>query len=156
MGQVVQDAAYLVTVPHVVPEVPALFKDPVIAYMVDVFTRPIPLRADVLVNVSDRLETIVAMLACHRSQVFEWLPYEEGILDRVPADQQERLAWLRWWFLDKARPRLERFHGEIQSTFGPARAAAIEVVEVYELSEYGRRSDAALRERLFPTGRSVG
>ncbi len=41
VGQVVQDASYMVTVPHVCPEVPALRRDPVVAYVSDVFTRPI-------------------------------------------------------------------------------------------------------------------
>ncbi|HUG90842.1 MAG TPA: PIG-L family deacetylase, partial [Planctomycetaceae bacterium] len=39
VGQAVQDASYMVTVPPVVPHVPALRRDPVVAYMSDLFTR---------------------------------------------------------------------------------------------------------------------
>ncbi len=39
VGQAVQDASYLVTVPKIAPEVPALARDPVVAYMPDLFTR---------------------------------------------------------------------------------------------------------------------
>src|SRR5438874_288590 len=39
-SQLVQDAAYMVTVPPVVPEVPHLEKNPVIAYLPDEFEKP--------------------------------------------------------------------------------------------------------------------
>ncbi|HID77092.1 MAG TPA: PIG-L family deacetylase, partial [Planctomycetaceae bacterium] len=47
-GQLVQDATYLVTVPNVLPDTPALRRDPVVAYMADLFTTPCPLRPDVV------------------------------------------------------------------------------------------------------------
>jgi LmbE family N-acetylglucosaminyl deacetylase len=84
VGQAVQDASFLVTVPLVVPKVPALRRDPVVAYMADLFTRPCPLRADVVLDITDRIDGIVKMLACHRSQVFEWLPYNQQMEDQVP------------------------------------------------------------------------
>ena len=40
VGLAVQDASYLVTVPHICPRQPALAADPVVAYMTDLFTRP--------------------------------------------------------------------------------------------------------------------
>ena len=88
VGQLVQDASYLVTVPNVLRDVPALRKDPAVAYMADTFSKPNRMTADVVLDVTDRLDTIVAMLACHRSQVFEWLAYEEGLLGEVPADDE--------------------------------------------------------------------
>ena len=85
VGQLVQDASYLVTVPNVLREVPALRNDPVVAYMADLFAKPSPLTPDVVLDVTDRIATIVAMLACHRTQVFEWLPFGQGVLQEVPA-----------------------------------------------------------------------
>ncbi len=67
-GHVVRDASYLVTVPAIVPEAPILRHAPVIAYLPDRFTRPNALRGDVVIDVERELETIVDMLACHRSQ----------------------------------------------------------------------------------------
>jgi N-acetylglucosamine malate deacetylase 1 len=149
-GQLVQDASYLVTVPGVVRDVPPLHRDPVVAYMPDLFTRPCPLRADVALDVTDRLEAIVRMLACHRSQVFEWLAYEEDILDTVPADDREKLVWLRGWYLRHVGPRVERFEDELVAAYGLQRAGRIEAAEVYELSEYAGKADAEALERLFP------
>jgi LmbE family N-acetylglucosaminyl deacetylase len=154
-GQAVQDAAYMVTVPGVLPDIAAMRRNPVIAYLPDLFRRPYPLTPDVVIDVTDQVDTMVRMLACQRSQVFEWLPYEEGILDQVPADEGERLVWLRQWFAQHVRPRADRFRRELISMFGAERGGEIEFVEVFEISEYGRQIDAQTRSLLFP-GVGVG
>ncbi len=148
-GQVVQDASFMVRVPRIVPEVPALQRDPVVAFMSDPFTKPSPLKADVVLDVTAQVDTIVAMLASHRSQVFEWLPWLEGILDRVPGDDQGRRTWLRGWFAAKVRQRADRCRAELIAAYGEARGRRIGFAEVYEISEYGSPLDAAARERLF-------
>ncbi len=155
-GQVVQDASYLVTVPNVLPDVPALRKDPVVAYMADTFSKPNRMTADVVLDVTDRLDTIIAMLACHRTQVFEWLPYEEGVLSEVPADDTGKLVWLRGWYVKHMRQRLQWFRRELCAAFGPQRGAEIEAAEVYEISEYASRPDDVRRQQLFPTGHCLG
>lgn len=146
----VQDASYMVTVPAIVPEVPFLRKDPVVAYMPDHFTRPQPLRADVVVDVSDRLDTIIELLACHESQVFEWLPFNRGILDEVPLDRRERLAWLERWYLEFKRPFTARYSDEILATYGPAESRGVTLVDVLEISEYATQLGGDSRRRLFP------
>jgi LmbE family N-acetylglucosaminyl deacetylase len=156
VGQSVQDASYLVTVPHVVPEIPALRKDPVVAYMPDLFTRPARMQPDILLDISEDLDTIVSMLACHASQVFEWLAYEEGLLETVPADDSERLVWLRDWYSRHVRPRSDHFRPEIINVFGEQQSPSNEFIEAFEISEYARRADEDLCRDLFPGGRLVG
>jgi N-acetylglucosamine malate deacetylase 1 len=151
-GQAVQDASFLVRVPLVVPEVPALRYDPVVAFMADLFTKPNPLAADVVIDITDRIDTIVAMLACHRSQVFEWLPWLGGVLDQVPLDEGARLAWLRQWYTDQVRPRADRYRKELIAAYGEHRGSQIKCAEVYEISEYGAPLDARARGRLFSCG----
>jgi LmbE family N-acetylglucosaminyl deacetylase len=155
VGQLVQDASYLVTVPNVLREVPALRKDPVVAYMADTFSKPCRMVPDAVLDATGRLDTIVAMLACHRSQVFEWLPYEEGVLGEVPADDAEKLVWLRGWYLKHARRRADWFRRELIAAFGPQRGAEIEAAEVYEISEYASRPKGDQRQRLFPTAKCL-
>ncbi|MEZ6073602.1 MAG: PIG-L family deacetylase [Pirellulales bacterium] len=151
VGQAVQDASYMVTVPLVVPEVPILERDPVVAYMVDLFTRPCPLRADVVLSVDDQLDSIVAMLACHESQVFEFLPYNHDRGLRVPTEMGPRLEWLRNWYLQLVAPRAERFRQQLVATLGESRAQEVRVVEAYEISEYAAALDESTRQRLFPS-----
>lgn len=150
VGQLVQDASYLVTVPNYLREVPALFRDPVVAYMADLFSRPCPMIADVVLEVTDQLDAITAMLACQRSQVFEWLPYEEGILETVPQDEAEKLTWLRAWYRRHMLPRAERFREDLIAAYGPQRGRRIELVEVFEISDYAAAADPSTRRRLFP------
>src|SRR5262249_14151366 len=50
-AQLVQDAAYLLTVPALCPDVPHLRRDPVIAYLSDEFTRPCPFEPTAVVDV---------------------------------------------------------------------------------------------------------
>ncbi|MBN2473627.1 MAG: PIG-L family deacetylase [Pirellulales bacterium] len=149
-GQVVQDATYLVTVPNFLPQIPALFREPVVAYMPDLFRRPSPMIADVVLDVTKRVDTIVAMLACQRSQVFEWLPYQEGILDTIPDDEAAKLVWLRQWYRKHMLPRAEHFRQDLIAAYGQQQGQRIEWVEVYEISDYAASADDAARSRLFP------
>jgi LmbE family N-acetylglucosaminyl deacetylase len=151
VGQAVQDASYMVTVPLVVPDVPILERDPVVAYMVDLFTRPIPFQADVVLDVDDQLDAIVAMLACHESQFFEFLPHNIDRSMVVPSDPSERTAWLRQWYLKLVSGRAERFRSELVAAYGETRARDIKVVEAYEISEYAASLDDTGRQRLFPS-----
>jgi N-acetylglucosamine malate deacetylase 1 len=149
-GHVVRDASYLVTVPAIEPEVPILPAAPVVAFLPDRFTRPNPLRGDVVVDVAAELDTILDMLACHESQVFEWLPFNQGVLDTVPQESVARRTWLRAWFSRYLRPQADRYRKELISTYGPVRGAEIDYAEAFEVSEYAAPLDATARRRLFP------
>ncbi|MCP4784028.1 MAG: PIG-L family deacetylase [Fuerstiella sp.] len=151
VGQCVQDASYMVTVPHVVPDVPALRKDPVVAYLPDLFTRPAPLRADVIMDISAQMQTVAKMLACHRSQVFEWLAYEADILHTVPDDESERLAWVESWAAGHIRLRADRLRDELVVRCGEIRGREIEFIEMFEISEYAQQPDQESFRQLFPS-----
>ncbi len=151
-GQLVQDATYLVTVPNVLrDDPPALSRDPVVAYMPDLFTKPCPLEADIVLDVTDQVDTIVRMLACHQTQVFEWLAFQEGLLQQVPADPQQRLEWLLGWYRRHSLPRANRFRADLIDAFGEQRGREIECCEVFELSQYAASADLPTRQRLFPS-----
>ncbi len=149
VGQVVQDASYMVTVPLVCPEVPILKRDPVVAYMPDLFTRPYPLVGDVVIDIAEQLETVTEMLACHVTQVFEFLPYNQGIVDQVPAGPDARRDWLAQWYGQIIRPRADRFRDQLIAQYGPEKGAAIEFAEAFEISEYAAPLTAETRRRLF-------
>lgn len=149
-SQLVQDAAYLVTVPAVVPDVPHLMRDPVIAYLPDDFQKPYPLRPDVAVDVGSVIGKIVDMLDCHKSQFYEWLAYNHGYADRLPADDKGRKEFL----LEQTRVRLRRqadkYRDLLIRLYGPERGAKIEYAEAFEGCEYGAPLDEEARKRLFP------
>jgi LmbE family N-acetylglucosaminyl deacetylase len=149
-SQLVQDAAYLVTVPPVVPDTPHLARDPVIAYMDDHFQKPYPFQPAVVVDIASVFERMVAMLDCHVSQFYEWLPYNAGYLEQVPAKNDERLRWLTAAIRAFVKKRAARYRDFLARSYGPERAAVMDCVEAFEACEYGAPLDAAARERLFP------
>jgi LmbE family N-acetylglucosaminyl deacetylase len=149
-SQLVQDAAYMVTVPAIVPEVPHLPGNPVIAYLPDDFQKPYPLEPAVVVDVGGVLDKIVAMLHCHTSQFYEWLPYNTGTLREVPAAEADRRAWLAEQIHERLRRRANHFRDLILDQYGLQRGAQVEYIEAFEACEYGAPLDDATRRRLFP------
>jgi len=145
-GILVQDAAYMVTVPNVVSDTPALAKNPVFLYFADRFTRPQPFRPDVVVAIDEVMEKKIEMLDAHVSQMYEWLPWHEEKLAEVPKDPAARKQWLAKRRPSRVPPEwkqaLEKWYG--------AKAAAVEHAEAFEIAEYGRRPDDAEIRKLFP------
>jgi hypothetical protein len=138
-----------VTVPLIAADVPHLRRDPVVAYMCDLFTRPSPFQPHVVRDIESRLDTIVQMLACHRCQVFEFLPYNQGIDAQVPVDEAERRRWLRDWFCRLIAGRADRFREAVCQQYGDA-GARMAWIEAFEISEYAAPASAEDIQRLFP------
>jgi LmbE family N-acetylglucosaminyl deacetylase len=149
VGLAVQDASYMVTVPHIVPDVPALRADPVVAYMTDLFTKPGPLQPDVILDVTLFVPEIVRMLACHACQFFDWLPYNMRVEDQLPGDEAGRRDWLHQLYLRRAQMVADRFREALVATYGAELGREIRSAEAYEISEYARQLDPATRQRLF-------
>jgi LmbE family N-acetylglucosaminyl deacetylase len=149
-GHVVRDACFTVTVPAIVPDTPALRRDPVVAYLGDEFMRPTELRPDVVIDVGPKLDVIIAMLACHESQLFEWLPYNERVEDQVPSDPAGRRQWVFDFYAGRLRANATRFQRRLVELYGESRAKEIHWVEAFEVSEYAAPLDEAARKRLFP------
>src|SRR6185295_8024378 len=80
----VQDSAFMVTVPFFCPDVPPLKKNPVFLYASDRFQRPNPFHADVAVDIGEVINLKYDALHCHVSQYYEWLAYNAGRLHEVP------------------------------------------------------------------------
>jgi LmbE family N-acetylglucosaminyl deacetylase len=140
VATLVRDACYMVRVPNVVPDAPALTDDPIVAHFADFFSLPTPFRADVVVDVEGVLETAMAMLDRHASQVYEWIPHTLGRSAEVPVDPAERRRWLPA-FYGLSRAVARRF------------APALRHAEAFEISEYGRKpTEAELDALFFRTG----
>jgi N-acetylglucosamine malate deacetylase 1 len=149
-GLLVQDASYLLTVPAVCPDAPHLPSMPVILYFSDAFKRPCPFEPHVVVDVEPEFDRLVAMLHCHQSQFYEWLPYNAGYLDQVPADDAARRPWLAERIGRRIRPLADRHRDRVVAAFGPERGGQVRYIEAFEVSEYGAPLDDAAWARLFP------
>ncbi len=152
-SQLVQDAAYLVTVPAIVPETPFLRHNPVIAYLPDAFAKPVPFQPTVAIDVGPVLDKIMAMLHCHASQFYEWLPFNRGASDQVPQGQDERRCWLREWYCPKLRKQADCYRDLLIEIYGREHGSAVEFAEGFEGCEYGAPLDEPAQRRLFPFAR---
>jgi N-acetylglucosamine malate deacetylase 1 len=149
-SQLVQDAAYMVTVPAVLPGTCHLSRNPLIMYLPDDFEKPYPFRPAVAVDVGPVLDRMVGMLHCHTSQFYEWLPYNTGVLDQVPAAAEARRAWLAEQVKARLRRQAVRCRDRLIACYGQERGSAVEFAEAFEPCEYGAAFDEAARRRLFP------
>jgi LmbE family N-acetylglucosaminyl deacetylase len=149
-GVLVQDASYMVIVPSLVRDTPALTRNPVFLYFSDRFTRPQPFHADIVVSIDDVAGKKIDMLDAHVSQFYEWLPWTEGQLEQVPKDAAERKKWL---LEGRKPPVLKSAKGEwaepLEKRYG-AQASKIRYVEAFEITEYGRQPSEEEIRRLFP------
>jgi LmbE family N-acetylglucosaminyl deacetylase len=149
VGQVVQDASYMLTVPNVVRDVPILRRDPIVGYLPDRFTKPTKLQADVVIDASEKLEKVVDMLACHESQLFEWLPFNHPEMGEPPTAPTARRVWLHNWVCERFKHLADLFRSELIDALGPERGEAVVYAQVFEISEYAAPLDLESRQRLF-------
>lgn len=150
VGVIVQDAAYTVTVPNVAPLTPHLERAPVVCYAWDGFRLPNPFECHVAIDTDDVFERKIDMAHCHVSQVYEWLPFNGGILDQVPTGDAER----REWYAPRLYGRFENVANSVRDTliefYGPERGKTIRTAEALMISEYGRRPAPEEIPVLFP------
>ncbi len=147
-GTLVLDAAYMVTVPRILPEVPHLDKNPVFLFMSDGFIHPEPFKADVCVDIDDVIDKKIDMYHQHTSQVYEWLPYNRGVLAEVPAGEKERREWLgRTW---STRSDAEPFRDKLIELYGKAKGSKTRYCEAFQDSGYGTPLTSENLKYYFP------
>jgi len=150
-GVLVQDAAYMVTVPFFCPEVPHLTKNPVFLYYPDNFQKPNPFTADIVVAIDSVCDQKLEALDKLVSQ------FHEGganggpeLMPADPAKQGERAKQVHNYFRNRQKGLTDRFRAQLADWYGPERAGQIQYAEAFEVCEYGRRPDRAALKRLFP------
>ncbi len=142
-----QDAAYMVIVPNVVPDVPPLPENPLFLYFEDNFKKPNPFQPDIVVDITSTFEQKIYGMAAHESQFFEWQPWITKTLDKVPAGGHERLEWLA--SISKRKLTKEK-RNQLIKWYGKAKAKKVKITESFEICEYGKRPDDKEILRLFP------
>jgi LmbE family N-acetylglucosaminyl deacetylase len=145
----VQDAAYMVAVPNVTPDVPALKKNPVFMYFQDRFQRPNPFRPDIAIDITAVFDKKIYALSAHQSQFFEWLPWIGGYSTGVPASPAERLAWLSK-NITKGSSLSAEVMKSLEKWYGKEHAGKVKYAEAFEICEYGTQPDEPEIKRLFP------
>ncbi len=136
-SMLVQDCSYAIRIPNVCPLTPPLTYTPVILYMQDSFKKPMEFEADIIVNIDDVITTKLRMLDCHKSQVYEWLPWVDGELEQVPDNEKARLSWLETRQFKRDGDVSERFRSKLIEKYGHELGSRVKWAEAFEISEYG-------------------
>ncbi|HKD37130.1 MAG TPA: PIG-L family deacetylase [Pirellulales bacterium] len=154
VGVLVQDAAYMVTVPFFCPDTPALTENPVFMYLSDNFQKPYPFRPDIVVSLDDVFDQKIDALHELESQFYEGGANgsEEQLRGVPPArDVAARKAWLRTNRFERQYTDVaNRYRAELVKWYGPEKGKAVHLAEAFELCEYGRRPSRDELAKLFP------
>jgi LmbE family N-acetylglucosaminyl deacetylase len=146
-GVLVQDAAYMVVVPAVLPNIPPIKRNPVFLYYEDRFQKPTPFKPDIVVDISSVWDKKVDDMDAHESQFYEFQTNVNASVE-VPKDKAERKKWL-----SKRRTPTpnEEIRAVMSKWYGPTVAAKNPLYyEAFEICEYGAQPDAARIRELFP------
>lgn len=154
----VQDASYLLTVPHACPDTPAMRRMPTILYYEDRFAEP-PFRMKYVVGIDDAFEAKMHAAHLNQSQVYEWLPYTYE--QKLPETEEEKRAILWGMEIDENTTDEEvlshkhgyavrfaktaaRFRRELIEKYGEEKGARVRYAEAFGLSEYGEAPTPAV------------
>ncbi len=154
VGVLIQDAAFMVTVPFIAPDLPPLKKNPVFLYSSDGFQKPYPFTPDIAVSVDDSFEQKLDGLHELTSQAYEGgaSGSAEYVAKDVPpaTDEVARRAWLKRRWGARQSSEAEKYRELLIKLYGPDAGKSVKYAETFEVCEYGRRPSATEIKQLFP------
>lgn len=153
VGVLVQDAAFMVTVPYFCPDIPFLKKNPVFLYSSDGFQKPYPFKPDVAVGLDDVFDKKLEGLHLMPSQVYEGgASGSAEYVKTVPpaSDEAARKAWLRTRWERRQSSEANKYRDLLVKWYGGEKGRAVKFAEAFELCEYGARPSEKELRALFP------
>jgi LmbE family N-acetylglucosaminyl deacetylase len=152
-GVLMQDSAYMVTVPFFCPDVPHIeYKDnPVYLYYWDRFKRPNPFAPDVVVSIDSVIEKKLDALGVMESQFFEGgANGYEGIVPPGPEGRKQRQQQVREGLARRFEDVANNYRKKLIELYGPERGRKVRYAEAFEICEYGRMPKPEELRQLFP------
>ena len=152
-GILVQDAAFMVTVPFFCPDVPHLKKNPVFLYSSDGFTKPYPFDPDIVVSLDSIFPKKVEALTALVSQAFEGGAggsRERMALVPPASDPQARYEWLYQRWARRQGNEANKFREQLIRLYGIEVGNKVKFAEAFEICEYGSRPTTQQLKELFP------
>ncbi len=153
VGELVQDSAYMVSVPFFCPDSPPLKDNPLFLYSSDSFKRPYPFQADIVVDIDKVFALKIDALLALESQTFEGgaLGSQAQMDAAPPASQPElRRQWLRERWEKRSMAEADKFRDALHRWYSVEHASQVKFVEAFEVCEYGRQPTDSEVKELFP------
>jgi len=147
----VQDSAYMVTVPLFAPDVPPLKKNPVCFYTVDRFQRPNPFTADLAVSMDEVIEPTLDALLVLESQIHEGgANGYPGVYHEDAAGRQRRGAEVRKNPARRYASAADTYRDALIKFYGAGQGRKIRYAQAFEICEYGSRPSPEELRKLLP------
>ncbi len=150
-GVLMQDSAFIVTVPFFCPDTPHLTRNPVFLYVEDPFRRPNPFRADVVVAIDGMIEKKLKAIRALESQLIEGGCGGNASMIAKNAAEKEVLCrrcdqrFQRW-----ATRIANQYRDKLIELYGEEKGKQVKYAEAFEVCEYGRRPTREELLKLFP------
>jgi N-acetylglucosamine malate deacetylase 1 len=148
----VQDSAYMVTVPFWCPDATPLQRNPVFLYSSDRFQTPTPFRADVAIAVDEVIEPMVHALMAMESQLHEG--GANGHAGLFPpgneAARQKRREAVRAGLIKRYAAQADRFRPTLVKFYGEESGKKVRYAQAFEICEYGRQPSQEELRKIFP------
>jgi N-acetylglucosamine malate deacetylase 1 len=148
VGVLVQDSAYMVTVPKFCPETPHLRGNPVFLYSEDGFQRPNPFRPDVVVAIDEVIDRKAEAIMKMESQFVEG--GANGSAPKDAADREARRTRGLSAFKSRSAWTADHHRKKLIELYGEELGKRVRYAEAFEICEYGRQPNAEEVRRLFP------
>lgn len=147
----VQDAAFMVTVPFFCPDTPHLERNPVFMYFADGFQKPYPFTPDIAISVDSVIDKKLDALAGMDSQFLErGVSGNESLIPKTEEEHAEGRARVKQSFARRFERWTDQVRDLLIETYGDEQAKNIIYAEAFELCEYGRRPSTEELRKLFP------
>ncbi|MDR0431243.1 MAG: PIG-L family deacetylase [Tannerellaceae bacterium] len=146
---IVQDAAYMIGVPLMVPDGTPLRKAPVFLYMADGFKKPAPFTPDIVVDITSVIRQKLDAICANESQVFEWLPWIDGYEASLPADKKEKRKFVDNLYQMEWKAEIN-FKEAALRWYSSGQVENSDYFEAFEICEYGKIPAGEEIKQLFP------
>ena len=146
----VQDAAFMVTVPYFTPNTPRVKKNPVFLYYYDRFKKPYPFEPSIAVGIDADSGPKWECMAALKSQFSEWNAWLDGYDHEVPEDEEGRKEYISGRFQARDMFVADTYRDLLVEWYGEEQGKAFKYAEVFEISEYGRQPTKEELAILFP------
>jgi LmbE family N-acetylglucosaminyl deacetylase len=150
-GVLVQDAAFMVTVPFITPETPVLKHNPVFLFYSDYFQKPNPFTPDIAVSIDSVFQKKIDAVDALVSQVYEGgASGSDEFVRRVPSDAAGRREWAVTNHGARYKKVADQFRQGLIQWYGDEAGKKVQFAEAFEICEYGRRPAEEELRKLFP------
>lgn len=147
----VQDSAYMVTVPFFGLDAPPLKKNPVFAYASDRFKRPYPFTPDLAVAIDDVMEPTLDALLVMESQIHEGgANGNAGLFPAEGPGRQARRDAVRKNLSNRYARIANNYRDTLVKFYGEEAARKVHYAQAFEICEYGSQPSAEQIRKLFP------